>query len=316
MTAVKPEPKRTWLGFALAALFFFGLTNFILGFIAEKNAGAPAASITAAMILWLGTGLLGAGALAYFRAAGKDFASLSGRRTWVLPVAAGVMLAFGMLLLKTGLASNPLAKGPIVAVSSSNSLIVALLAWLVLRETLAPGQWAGFLVIIAGIVMVSLGGTAGNHFNAIGYAVLAMLCFGLTNFFLKLAGARGCDSLAAAIVLWLSVGACGVLAASWHLLRFSRIPALGRWELSWLALLAGMLLALGMLAVKKAVTLGPAGPASAVSGSNAIVVSILDLLVLGHGLPFLKLAGMLAVIVGIAAFALARPVKNDHSSAA
>jgi len=225
---------------------------------------------------------------------------------WPLTALAGVGLA-ALLIGRWRWNWQPLA---------ATAGVVALLAWLVLRETLAPGQWAGFLVIIAGIVMVSLGGTAGNHFNAIGYAVLAMLCFGLTNFFLKLAGARGCDSLAAAIVLWLSVGACGVLAASWHLLRFSRIPALGRWELSWLALLAGMLLALGMLAVKKAVTLGPAGPASAVSGSNAIVVSILDLLVLGHGLPFLKLAGMLAVIVGIAAFALARPVKNDHSSAA
>jgi drug/metabolite transporter (DMT)-like permease len=307
MASLPNAAPRKWLAFALAALFFFGITNFILGFIAEKSAGDPAASITAAMILWLGTGLLGVGAVVYFMASRRGFAGLNGRNSWYLPIAAGIMLALGMFLLKTSLASNPLAKGPIVAVSSSNSLIVALLAWLLLREKLSPGQWLSFLVIVAGIGLVSLGGTRGNHFNAVGYAVLAMICFGLTNFFLKLAGERGSDSFAVAVVLWLSVGTCGVLAVSWHLLRYSRFPALGRCELSWLALLAGIFLALGMLAIKKAVTLGPAGPASAVSGSNAILVGLLDFWLLGHWLPVLKLAGMLAVVAGIVALALAKP---------
>jgi drug/metabolite transporter (DMT)-like permease len=65
---------------------------------------------------------------------------------------------------------------------------------------------------------------------------------------------------------------------------------------------------LGMLCVKKAVTAGPAGPATAVSGSNAILVSFLDYWLLGHWLPSLKLAGMLVAIAGIVALALARPV--------
>ncbi|MCU0237485.1 MAG: DMT family transporter [Acidobacteria bacterium] len=300
--------KRGWLAWALASLLFFAATNFILGYIAEKSAADPAASVKAAMILWLGTGLLGGAATVGFRFSGRGFAGLAGRNPLLLPLAAGVSLALGMLLLKSGLAANPLAKGPIVAVASSSSLVVALLAWALLREKLSLGQWAGFLVIIAGIAMVSMGGGGRADRLALAFACLAMFLFGATNFMLKLAGTRGSDSLTAAVVLWLAVGGCGLLAIAGHRVFFSHFPLLASPRLSVLALLAGAFLALGMLGIKKAVTLGPAGPATAVSGSNAILVGVLDLALLGHGLPGLKLAGMLAAVAGIVVLALAKPL--------
>jgi len=107
--------------------------------------------------------------------------------------------------------------------------------------------------------------------------------------------------------LWLSVGGCGMLAFAWRWLEISRLPSLQSPTLGWLALLAGVFLALGMLCIKKAVTLGQAGPATAVSGSNAVLVSLLDYWLLGHWLPSLKLAGMMVAIAGIAALALAKP---------
>lgn len=302
--------RNRWLLFALAALFFFGITNFILGFISENSTSGFDVSIRAAMTLWLGTGMLGVCGLLYLRGFGRNFSSLAAGRSWLLPLAAGVTLATGMFLLKLGLASNPLAKGPIVAVTSSNSLVVALLAWMVLDERLSRAQWFGFLVVVAGIVWVGLGGTNAGHFNAIGYAILAMIFFGLTNFLLKTAGARGCDSIATAVILWLSVGACGVLAVLQQLVSYSRFPTLGSPVLSWLALLAGIFLALGMLAIKKAVTAGPAGPAAAISGSNAILVGLLDFLLLNHWLPVEKIAGMAALIIGVVVLALAKPAGN------
>ncbi len=309
------KPSCAWLAWALASMAFFGATNFILGYVAERSSGDPATSVKAAMVLWLGCGLLGIAGVAYFTLTGRGFSGLPRERPLFLPVAAGVSLALGMLLLKASLAANPLAKGPIVAVTSANSLVVALLAWAIIREKLAPGQWAGILTVVAGIVLISLGGGGRAHLGAVGLALAAMLLFGVTNFMLKLAGARGGDSLTVAVVLWLAVGACGVLAVAWRGLAGSGSPALARPALTWLALLAGALLALGMLAIKKAVTLGPAGPAAAVSGSNAILVSLLDLGVLGHWLPPLKLAGMLTAIAGITALALARPLKRIHARA-
>jgi drug/metabolite transporter (DMT)-like permease len=308
--AVRIEQSRRWLFFALAALFFFGLTNFFLGLISERSAGNHGANIVAAMILWLGTGCLGLGGAIYFIMSGRGFSGLPRKNSHVLPLAAGFTLALGMLVLKTSLAANPLAKGPIVSIASSNSLIVALLALVFLKEKLSRGQLGSFLLIIAGITMVSLGGMSSGHFGAVGYAVATMVLFGLTNFILKLAGEQGCNSITAAVILWLAMGACGLLAFAWHGLAGARLPWLHPAGLGWLALLAGVFLGLGMLCVKKAVTEGPAGPATAVSGSNAILVSLLDFGILGHWLPGLKLAGMLVAVAGIVALALARPASK------
>ena len=308
--AAPKHKNRSWLFFALAALLFFGVTNFILGYLSERSGGDPISSITASIFLWLGAGLLGLIGSSYFRVTGRGFSGLPRKDHFILPVIAGVTLAMGMLLLKISLAANPLAKGPMVALTSSNSLVVALLAWAFLKEKLSLGQWAGFLIIVIGIIIVSLAGKASGHFAAVVYGALAMALFGFTNFFLKLAGEQGCDSITVAVVLWLSVGGCGMLAFAWRWLEVSRLPSLQSPALGWLALLAGVFLALGMLCIKKAVTLGQAGPATAVSGSNAVLVSLLDYWLLGHWLPSLKLAGMLTAVAGIVILALSAPLKK------
>jgi drug/metabolite transporter (DMT)-like permease len=307
--SVRTGAGGNWLAQALASLAFFAITNFLLGYIAERSAGDPGASVKAAMILWLGCGLLGAGGVAWFALSGRRFWGPLGKKALRFPVVAGISLALGMLLLKGSLAADPLAKGPMVAVTSSNALVVALLALAFIGERLSRGQWAGFTVIVVGIALISLGGGGRAGLGALGLAAAAMLLFGTTNFLLKLAGRSGCDSIAASVVLWLAVGACGILAVAGYRLLRGGYPFLAQPALGWLALLAGGSLALGMLAIKRAVTLGQAGPAAAVSGSNSILVCLLDLALLGHWPPPLKLAGMLTAVAGIAMLAVARPLR-------
>ncbi len=71
------------------------------------------------------------------------------------------------------------------------------------------------------------------------------------------------------------------------------------------AILAGLSLGVGMLCLKLAVTKGPGGPATAIIGSNAVLVTIFEYFVFSHVPPTQKLIGMAIAIVGIIALALA-----------
>lgn len=58
-------------------------------------------------------------------------------------------------------------------------------------------------------------------------------------------------------------------------------------------------LAAGMYCIKKAVAIGPGGPATANSAGNAVLVAIFSYLVSKEGLSTPKIVGMLMVVGGI-----------------
>ncbi len=133
------------------------------------------------------------------------------------------------------------------------------------------------------------------------YAFATMVFFALTNFLVKLAGEGGMDSVFAANLIWLSAGAVGVIFLLYGMYTGSFQRALQNTDLRLLVLpiLAGVFLALGMYTIKRAVTLGEAGPSVAIASSNAIIVAILSYIFLNEGLSATKIGGMLLAIVGI-----------------
>ena len=73
---------------------------------------------------------------------------------WLGPI--GVLDVGAYLAYNAGVASDYVA---VVAVLSSLfSAVTVLLAWVVLRERLAPGQWLGILLILVGVALVGLPG--------------------------------------------------------------------------------------------------------------------------------------------------------------
>ena len=133
------------------------------------------------------------------------------------------------------------------------------------------------------------------------YAFATMVFFALTNFLVKMAGEGGMDSVFAANLIWLSAGAVGVIFLLYGMYTGSFQRALQNTDLRLLVLpiLAGVFLALGMYTIKRAVTLGEAGPSVAIASSNAIIVAILSYIFLNEGLSATKIGGMLLAIVGI-----------------
>jgi drug/metabolite transporter (DMT)-like permease len=125
---------------------------------------------------------------------------------------AGITLSLGMLTLKLGLASEPTARGPIVAISTTNSMLVATLSFFFLKEALTKRQLFGFLIIITGLVITGL--SSGSHASLSGliFGLLTMLLFGVTNYLLKYAGHNGINSATATVILWLSSRVVGLFA--------------------------------------------------------------------------------------------------------
>ena len=288
-----------WVGYALGSFACYGITNSLLGAIFEWSERNPDTPVTAPFVLWITMGVVGVLAGGVFKLSGRGYKGLPSRRFVWIAALAGVTLSAGMLTLKLGLASDPDAKGPIVAITSASAMIVAVLAFFLLRERLKKGQVLGMIVIIGGIIVMALG--SGTHSSARGllFGLATMVLFGVTNFLLKYAGHHGSDSVTTTAVLWLSAGACGLVAIVVSLAVYGHLPGMQEVRLILWAVLAGVSLSLGMLLIKLAVTKGPGGPATAITGSNSVLVVLFEFLVFAHVPPTQKLIGMGIAIAGI-----------------
>jgi drug/metabolite transporter (DMT)-like permease len=292
-----------WIPFALLGFAAFGITNFLLGVVGEWTHD-PAASISAPFLVWLAMGAAGVGAATAFKATGRGYAGIPSRNLAWAVVIAGLTLSLGMMTLKIGLASEPLARAPIVAIGSASSVLVAVLACVVLHERLSRPQLLGFVIVVAGIAIMGLSGGLQASLVGVAFGVLTLILFGITNFLLTFVGHNGANSITATAILWATSGACGIVAISALVLSGRGLAGMETPGPVIVSLVAGLFLALGMLALKVAVSRGQAGPATAIIGSNALLVTLLDLAFFGLLPPPAKTAGMLVVLVGIVILAL------------
>lgn len=300
----KGEPSG--LAYAFLTFTCFGVTNFLLGVIAERATDPHQAVLIAPVVLWLGTGLLGI--LFRFLPAGKPLwqAATAHTHHFRLAAAAGFFLAMGMLSLKIGFLTDPASKGPITAVTAANAVLVALMALWILQERLASAQWLGILLTAAGIAGMAFSSEGGNALKGMGFGLITLTCFAITNFTLKTLGHRGMNSMSAALVIWLAVGACGAAGAA-VLAVTGRSPfQLRPHYLLPTALAAGLILGAGMWSLKRGVTIGRAGPVTAIAGANAWLVTVLDLIAFRHFPSILKLAGMAVALIGVAVLGICR----------
>jgi transporter family protein len=134
-----------------------------------------------------------------------------------------------------------------------------------------------------------------------GYALGTMAMFGVTNSLLKFAAHEKMDSIFASQILWLSVGIFGLIFFAYYYSTGTFTTNLTGTSSLLLAVpvIAGVCLAAGMFLIKKAVAAGPAGPATAISAGNAILVTLFAYVVLKEGLSMPKVIGMIMVVAGI-----------------
>ncbi len=131
------------------------------------------------------------------------------------------------------------------------------------------------------------------------YALVTMLMFGITNFLVKYAGYTNMGSMFTSILLWLSTGITGLIFMMAYRNEFmENMKRISPW-LILLPVFAGIALAIGMYAIKIALTNGPAGPTVAITAANAFLVALLAYIFMGEGLSWMKMVGMLVIVAGI-----------------
>lgn len=144
-----------------------------------------------------------------------------------------------------------------------------------------------------------------NEYLWLLYALGAFVMFGITNFLLKLASIKGVPSIEGTAVLWVSTGLVGLIALLLILTSGSINPLVNPsiskldFKHFTIPVVAGITLAVGMYFLKAAVATGKAGPATAISASNAALVAILTWLILNEKLTLSEVLGMIIYIIAI-----------------
>jgi drug/metabolite transporter (DMT)-like permease len=149
------ERKRTLapgLLQAIGAMGAFGVGYWLLDFVVPTLGG-----VTTAFIAKVGD-LIVLGGIALFltwrapRAPRLDTRLTTPFWLWVVPTA--LLDTAANIAYNLGIATA--LTSVVVTLSSLFSAVTVLLAWIVLRERLAPWQWAGVLTILVGVLLVNL----------------------------------------------------------------------------------------------------------------------------------------------------------------
>jgi transporter family protein len=130
-----------WWGFALLSAVFAALTTILVKLGVEQVSSTLATAIRTVVVL----------VMAWLIAAGRGEVAELGRigtRTWVVLGLSGVATGLSWLCYFRALQIGPTAY--VAAIDKSSVILIALLAWLILRE---PTDWRG----LVGLGMIAAG---------------------------------------------------------------------------------------------------------------------------------------------------------------
>jgi len=138
------EPYVLW---AFATFVCFGITNFLLKKVTHTQVQDQMMS---SIILWVAVGIAGVVGLTIYvyRGQGSEIVQNFGGLKFAF--VAGLFLAVGMFTLIMGMASGGKA-GVVVAIAQANAAVVAILAFIFLKESLTVQEMAGMGLVFAGI---------------------------------------------------------------------------------------------------------------------------------------------------------------------
>jgi drug/metabolite transporter (DMT)-like permease len=238
-------------------------------------------------------------------AAGVKFAFLRPPVLWMRSIAGSISL------VGTFYALTRLPISDVFTVTNMFPVWVAMLSWPLLGEFPGPKVWLSVACGAAGVVLIQRPHIMDGNF-AILVALSVSLCTALA--MIGLHRLQGLDTRAV-VVHFSAVSLLFALGALWIFPRELEWHQLQSWEMLDLAGV-GLCATLGQVCLTKAFTLGDPAKISVVGLTQIVFSLILDVLVLGHSLEPLKLAGIPLVIAPTAWLLLRHhhPVKSEGFS--
>lgn len=283
------------MALALAAAALYGSADFLGGLTSRRVTAASVLMISApaSAVFMLAAALLAGGP---FTTAGLGWA-----------LAAGAVGGVGLIVFYAGLAAGPM--GVVAPVSALVSTVVPVGAALAMGERASVTVYAGALLCLGAIVLVSRDGGPGSAARArpggphrrvavrgVGYGAAAGLAFGIFLLFIRNAGASG--------VLWpvfaaRVAGTVIILGAAAWLGTRPPAPGAGRWLLP-AAAAAGVLDAVANVLYVFAARGGLFGMAVVISSLYPGITVLLARVVLGERMRAVQLAGLALAAAGVA----------------
>jgi drug/metabolite transporter (DMT)-like permease len=250
--------------------------------------------------------------------------SLFERPAWTLPSLIGIgMGAFSFISNSSLYKGFAVGKASLVAfLTALPPALVVLFAYLLWGETLNGWQWAAFIALFAGVVMIRYSNDLSlRNLQGAQWGLLAMLCFAITDTLSKQSTLAGADPLPTMFFMF-STGSA-LFGVSWLLSRRhaaavggtvrkgsvgpTRSAGSGTGASGWSdgktflwGMTVGLTNAVGMIFILKAFALGKAGLVSAIGAMNILLILAYSRFFLKIPLSKLELGGIAVAVAGIA----------------
>lgn len=136
-----------WLLLAFGAFLFIGLSNFGLKYATSLKLDTEI--VVFVLILFQ---LMVAGAVLLFNK--ESFSFATDWKALLVAAIAGIVLGFGVLALGRAFANPNSQAGVVTLILNLNFILVSVLAFFFLQETLALKQIIGMIIVVGGLLLV------------------------------------------------------------------------------------------------------------------------------------------------------------------
>lgn len=314
------------------AYFFFGLTNFLIGYSNQLTTEINNWAVIG--ILWFVSGVVGLVSAIYFYAkkgklffadtAGSELLAASGAVPPIscflkfVTICGGLFSGLAQLMMKLSFAVAPQESGPLCAVLCSDVIIVSMYCHFVHKELMDSQQMWGVVAVVTGQVIIAMSSTAPSPTTSdsqpdqpmLAYvlAVLGMLSFAACVLAIRSGAIGGLAAWSNFDVRMLVMLVGGAVAFAYSCVTVGW-PAMSL--AAWMCpVIAGLAQAVGVFCLNKALQFPSTGVAIAIIASNSVMVLILNVFVCGLIPNTPSLVGMGIVVVAVAWMSVSNEIKD------